>query len=1602
MSNVDDRIVSMTFDNENFERRLSSTLDGLDRLAESLQFAGAADGFQAVSDAANDFDLSGMSEAVQNISDKFSALGAVAFSVIQNITDSVLNMVRSLPQDILGPILGGGKGRALNLEQARFLFEGLGADVEASMESARQAVLGTAYGLDSAAKAAAQLGGSGITAGDEMTGALRGIAGLAAMTNSSFEEMADIFTSAAGAGKISGMTLERISYRGLNAAAALAKQMGLTEAQVRDMASHGDIDFKTFAKAMNDAFGEHATEANKTYTGALSNLHAALSRFGAIVQSPALTQKRDVFNALTPQVDNLAAALKPLLNTFTALKQIGVTALIGKINALNFDNLKAVMPYISVGITNLFIGVTQVFDAIKTAFHDIFPKSSTDIIFKLTAAFVNFSEKIKFQEVGLKRLSLIFHALFTVIKVVGDIIITFAVGFYQLYQSVAPATDGLGNFVEHLVALVYWYGTILLQSGKIQESFTKLAEIIKDPKKALDLLKNAFEKFEDFIENLLAGSTLEDRLNNIKDAVEKVVGAIQGLFNKGEVGDTAGSIEVPLSRVQQRFEDLIAIPGRISDAWSDLHERFQRVFDILSSIGDAIKTFLGNLVGNIKDAFGPGSFDATADAINVGLLGAIAIFIKKFIDGGVLDSLTGGIGEKLDTIFEEFGNTLKSFQDKVKFENLKKIAESVAILTFSIVALSLIDSEALTKALVAIGVGFGELVATMKVMDKLDIATDSKKMLALGVTLNLMAGSMVILAGAIAILGNMDPTGLTRGLIGITTGMAVLGGAANLLANNEGGIFVASVALNAIAGALVVLAGAIALFGLMDWGTIGKGLATIAGALLIITAAMDGLDTSILGAIALTVVAGALNVLFLAVKEFGSLDWGEMGKGLLGLSGVLFILSVALDGMSASIVGAASIFIVAPALLLLAEVVKVFSTMDMAELGKGMLGLSGALLILTVALDGMTSALPGAVALLIVVPAIGLLVSILKDLGEVDFVTILKGLGIMSAMFAVIGIGANLLAPAIPAIAGLGAALALVGGAIALFGAGIFLLGKGFEALATSGVTGTQAFVDSLIILKDNAGLILNLASALILGFLEDFLNAIPLFAKLFTAAMSALLDSLIELTPKVGEAMVALIEQLFEILEAYEPRLIELGFNLIMDLLRGIRDNIGEVAEIAVDIIANLLVGLGNQAATLASGIHSFLLDVSKAVAYEIGKSSGDFYIIGVALVRGFIDGIKSAVAVIWEGITDFVGTIIDAFKSMLGISSPSTVFFDLAKDVITGFVNGLINFAFMIMDWFVNLPIQIFSWIGDLAGQFADKAIEAIGGFLWGLAQAEVDLMNWFLGLPWKIVDWLKDLPGSLISFGAKLIDGLLNGITGNLQKLKDWFLGLPGMLLGWLPNPLSILGDFGKSIVDGLTGGIDLHSTTDSPLADGVKRMADTVKETFGQRMKTSSPSKVMFEMGKFVVQGLVLGLGSMSSSIKSTTLAMADQINTVNKQVNLDPVHAALTRAVADLGNIGEFNPTITPVLDLSNIEKASKNIAGFMKTSSIAPEVSVGQANVISSLVDLGKLQIEASQTTPSEINYTQNNYSPEPLSTRDIYRKTGSQLALKKEELSIP
>ena len=313
---IEERIVKMRFDNAGFEKGVAETKKSLDELNEKVQMKNTSKGLEELSASASKVNLSPLTDSVEKVRVKFSALNTIAETVFRNLTTSAMQTGSKIVNALVSPIIEGGKTRALNLANAQFQVEGLfGTDKDENgltywdklLEDINYGVEDTAYGLDVAAKAAAQFGASGVQAGKQMKTALRGISGVAAMTNSDYESIADIFTKISGNGRVMGEELNQLASRGLNAAATLAKYLGVTEQEVRDMVSKGKIDFATFSQAMDDAFGEHAKKANDTFTGSLSNMKAALARIGAEFWTPFLVVARDVFNTVTK-------VIKPLKN----------------------------------------------------------------------------------------------------------------------------------------------------------------------------------------------------------------------------------------------------------------------------------------------------------------------------------------------------------------------------------------------------------------------------------------------------------------------------------------------------------------------------------------------------------------------------------------------------------------------------------------------------------------------------------------------------------------------------------------------------------------------------------------------------------------------------------------------------------------------------------------------------------------------------------------------------------------------------------------------------------------------------------------------------------------------------------------------------------------------------------------------------------------------------------------------------------------------------------------------------------------------------------------------------------------------------------------
>ena len=221
----------------------------------------------------------------------------------------------------IGTSLVKGFQRLDSIDQATAKLEALGnsgSDVEKIMDNALASVKGTSFGMGEAATVSAQMVASGIEPGERLESVLGTVADTAAIAGSSMSDMGMIFGSVAARGKLQGDDLMQLLGRGVPVLQILAEQTGKTSAEISEMVSAGEIDFQTFADAMEGYVGGGAKRMGDTVSGALKNLGAAFGRVGAEATKGAFAEAPEVINEMTEQVDTLGGVVGPMAAEWSA------------------------------------------------------------------------------------------------------------------------------------------------------------------------------------------------------------------------------------------------------------------------------------------------------------------------------------------------------------------------------------------------------------------------------------------------------------------------------------------------------------------------------------------------------------------------------------------------------------------------------------------------------------------------------------------------------------------------------------------------------------------------------------------------------------------------------------------------------------------------------------------------------------------------------------------------------------------------------------------------------------------------------------------------------------------------------------------------------------------------------------------------------------------------------------------------------------------------------------------------------------------------------------------------------------------------------------
>lgn len=650
MSNeVDKRIIEMEFKNDQFEKEAAKTLQTLQELKTKLNNNFSTKGAEELNKAIKSVDVSPIAQGIETVQLKFSALQIAGKRVIENIVDAAMSAVSKITSKLTGvinQIKVGGANRAQNIENAKFMLSGLGIEWKDIVDDINYGVQDTAYGLDAAAKVASQLVASNVSLGKDMQASLRGVSGVAAMTNSTYEEIGHIFTSVAGQGKLMTMQLQQFSLRGLNVAADLAKAMNTTEAAIREMVTKGQIDFMTFARAMDELYGEHAKEANNTFNGALSNTKAALSRLGADIQSQKFESFRIILLEVTKQLKELKKAFKPAEDAIISMMEA-----VGKLvaNFVKSINIKAIVDKITPAIKKVADYVRDFADAWRALREEKTPFDNiADYVKKLRGGMEDTKEATDEVVDSLEKLA----------KASDDDLKRYSQNAWDIwnwgkYGNGQDRVNALGDDYELTQAYVDKMIELGWDEAKMTEYLTEQREkMAKQQARAetVNRLKNTVSKV------LTIFTNLRTVLHNITGSIVNILGATFSGLSEAISGKGSGFLDA-----------LIFLTGKLSDFTTKIaitKERAEKIKPVAKAIGDVIvaigkgiytciKYLIQFLEAAGKNKVGKAIFEAIGNAINKIFEGLKKVYTKlkengvwdKFVD--ILKTAATWLGEKL-------------------------------------------------------------------------------------------------------------------------------------------------------------------------------------------------------------------------------------------------------------------------------------------------------------------------------------------------------------------------------------------------------------------------------------------------------------------------------------------------------------------------------------------------------------------------------------------------------------------------------------------------------------------------------------------------------------------------------------------------------------------------------------------------------------------------------------------------------------------------------------------------------------------------------------------------------------------------------------------
>lgn len=992
-------------------------------------------------------------------------------------------------------------------------------------------------------------------------------------------------------------------------------------------------------------------------------------------------------------------------------------------------------------------------------------------------------------------------------------------------------------------------------ASKIKNTFKGVFSVLNLGKNAVTTLFKAFSPLTNVF------SSIGKVLLTITSGIGKFASSINDAANKSNF---FGKVSDGISAGINAIGSVISGAGKAITSFFDYLSKldFSKVFGTIGSALQGIGNGIAPILQGIGKALGSIDFGAIFGMLNTLLAGGIFKTIKGSLDtlkSTVKESTSffGAIkqaGNAVTDVLNSVGDALTAWSQNIRAGTLLKIAAAVGILAFSLATLSTIDDAGLNTALTGITALFVELIGAMVYLEKIDMTKGFLKMGGLATAMIGLATAILLLSASMKILSGLNWEEIAKGLVSIAGLMVTMSAAAKLMEGSGKGLIKTAASMIVFGAAIAIFASSVKSLGNMDTNNLVQGLVGIGAVLTEMVAfakLMDGVKMGLGNAAGILVLAAALNVLASAVSQFGNMDLSALVQGLAGIGVILTGLSVF------SRFGTTSGGIITTAIGLTALAVAL-NLMVPAVKGMG-----------SISWENLAKGLLGMAGSLVVLGTATALISG----GKLSLVAV--GVGLMSASLLVLSAALQSfssmswesLAVGLAALAGsltiLGVAMYAMSGCI--LGATAMVIMAGALALLTPQLVA----LSSLSLQQVGIGLLALAGAFTVIGVagllltpvvptliaLAGAISLLSLSCALIGAGLLAFGTGLTLVGAAAagsGFAILEFIRQLLNLLPTLGTKLAEAVTNLIT----GFANGLPQIMTAVTQLVTGLLQALSNCIPQIITTATQLVVALGTAIA----NAAPMLMSAAARLILAILEGIATNIGQIVSKGAEVVVNFLNGIAENLGQVIQAGI--NLAIQFINGVANGLRSNSAALSSAIVNLLSAMgtaaLSILGALAGSFLKAGAALIKGIISGIKGAIGGVGSAVKGVLSSAKSALSSAGSALVSAGKSLISGFINGVRGMFGAAGNAARGVLNTCKSALGSAGSALVSAGRALINGFVNGI---RGMIGAVGGAIRSVISAAKSA------ASGAASALVSAGRNLINGLASGIRSGISAAKS---------------------------------------------------------------------------------------------------------------------------------------